>query len=144
MFLTGGPHGDFNILAQSRKEFHKASDRKAARAVAHQQGNLGLLHAENFGDLHLGHAAALKDRINLQGELRFEQPLLGIWEAKICKDVSAAVDYAGNALAFLPGFGCHPSSAFLGALARLRPVARSILLIYVYYYIRVRWRCASR
>jgi hypothetical protein len=55
---------------------HEASDGKIASAVSHQQRDLGLSHAENFGDLSLCHAAVLQDRIDLEGELGFEQFLL--------------------------------------------------------------------
>ena len=54
MLLACWPDGDFNILAQSCEEFHEASDREITRAVSHQQRDLGLLHAEDFGDLHCG------------------------------------------------------------------------------------------
>jgi len=54
VFLACWPDGDFNILAQSREEFHEAANGKATRAVSHQQRDLGLLHAEDFGDLHCG------------------------------------------------------------------------------------------
>ena len=96
MFLTGGPDGDFNILTQSSKELHKASNGKVTRAVPHQQRDLRLLHAENFGDLDLCHAAILEDRVDLQRELRLEQLLLGIGKAKVSKDVPAAFGYAGQ------------------------------------------------
>jgi hypothetical protein len=41
-----------------------------ARAIPHQQSDLRLLHAEDFGDLHLRHDFVLEDRVDLQGELR--------------------------------------------------------------------------
>src|SRR5487761_643647 len=85
MFLASGPDGDFNVLAQSSKELHKTSNGKVTSAVPHQQGNLRLLHAEDFGDLDLCHAAFLEDGVDLQGELRLEQPLLGIGKAKVSK-----------------------------------------------------------
>jgi len=119
MFLARGPDGDFNVLTESREEFHEASDGKVTRAVPHQQGDLRLLHAENFGDLDLCHAAALEDGIDLQGELRLEQFLLGIGKAKVCEDVSAAFGYADNSAACLFGFGFHFNSAFLYSPARL-------------------------
>lgn len=121
MLLSGGPDGDFNVLTQSREKFHEASDGEVTRAVSHQQGDLRLLYAEDFGDLDLCHAAPLEDSIDLEGELRLEQLLLRIGKAEVCKDVSAAVGYTGNAVVcFLGfGFGFHFSSAFLYSPARL-------------------------
>jgi len=54
VLLACWPNGDFNILMQSREEFHEASNREITRAVSHQQRHLRLLHAEDFGDLHCG------------------------------------------------------------------------------------------
>ena len=59
MFLAGGADGDFDVLAQGGEEFHEASDGEVTGAVAHHQGDLRLLHAENLGRLDLGHASAL-------------------------------------------------------------------------------------
>lgn len=70
MFLASGADGDLDVLAQSRKEFHQASNEKTAGTVRHQQGNLGLLHTENLGNLRLCHAAVLENRVDLQPELR--------------------------------------------------------------------------
>src|SRR5579864_1245323 len=113
MLLAAGADGDFNVLAQSREELHEASNREVSRPVAHQQRNLRLLHAEDFGDLHLCNAGVLEDRIDLKGELGLEEFLLGIGKAKVCEDVSTALGYAGGALACFSGFGVHFSSAFL-------------------------------
>lgn len=113
MFLVGRPHGDFHVLTQSREEFHEAPDGKIAGTVPHQQGDLRLPHAENFGDLDLCHAAFFQDRIDLQSELSLEQFLFGIGKAQICKDVSAAFGYVSNALACFFRFGFHLNSASL-------------------------------
>jgi len=110
VFLARGPDGDFDVLEQGGEKLHEAANGKVARAVAHQQGDLRLLHAENFGDLHLGHAAVLEDRVDLQGELRFEQLLLGIGKSQVGKDVSAAFGYPGSALAGSSCLGFHFSS----------------------------------
>jgi len=107
MVLAAGADGDLNVLAERREELHEASNREVSRAVAHQQRNLRLLHAEDFGDLHLGHAGVLEDGIDLQGELRLEQFLLRIGKAKVCEDVSAALGYAGDGLACFSCFGLH-------------------------------------
>jgi hypothetical protein len=119
MFLAGRPDGDFNVLAQSREKFHEASDGKVTRAVPHKQGDLRLLHAQNFGDLDLCHATALEDRINLQGELCLEKFLLGIGKAKVRENVSAAFRHASDALVCFLCFGFHFSSAFLYSPAPL-------------------------
>jgi len=107
MFFTCGPNGDFDILPQRREKFHKASTGKVTRAVSDQQGDLRLPYAENFGELHLGHAAALEDCMDLQGELRLGQLLLGMGKAQVGEDVSAAFDYAGNAIPLFLGFALH-------------------------------------
>ena len=119
MLLAGRPDGDLHVLTQNGEEFHEASDGKVARAVAHQQGDLRLLHPENFGDLNLSHATTLEDRVDLQSELRLEQFLFGIGKAKVCGDVSTAFGYADNSAACFFGFGFHFNSAFLDSSARL-------------------------
>ena len=98
MFLVGRPHGDFYVLTQSREKFHEAFNGKVARAISHQQRDLRLPHAENFGDLNLGLAAVFQDRVDLQGKLGLEQLLFGISKAQVCKDVSAAFSYVRDAL----------------------------------------------
>jgi hypothetical protein len=118
MFLAGGADGDFNVLTQSSKELHKASDGEVTRTVSHQQGDLRLLDAEDLGDLDLCHATVLEDGVDLQGELRLEQLLLRIGKAKICKDVAAALGYARSAIACFVGFRFHFSSAFLRGRAQ--------------------------
>lgn len=120
VFLACWTDGDFNILAQSRKELHEASNREITRAVSHQQRHLGLLDAEDFGDPDLCHAAVLEDGIDLQGQLGLEQLLLGIGKAKVSKDVPAAFGYAGNSATSFFGFASHFSSAFLDN--RVRPL----------------------
>src|SRR6266849_4169156 len=107
MLLEGGPDRDFNVLTQSCEKFHEAPDGEGPSAVSHQQGDLRLLYSENFGDLDLGHAVVLEDRVDLQGELRLEQFLRRIGKAKVCKDVSAALGYAGNAAACFFCSGLH-------------------------------------
>jgi len=119
MFLVGRPHGDFHVLTQSREKFHEASNGKVARAISHQQRDLRLPRAENFGDLNLCHAAVLQDRVDLQGKLGLEQLLFGIREAQVCKDVSAAFGYVSHALVCFSRFGFHLSSAFLCGPVRL-------------------------
>jgi hypothetical protein len=113
MFLAAWPNGDLHVLAQCRQKLHKASDGKVTGAVPHQQRDLRLLHAENFGDLDLCHAAVLKDCIDLQRELRFEQFLFGIGKAKVCEHVSAALGYMSHAFGCFFRFGFHLSFAFL-------------------------------
>src|SRR5215470_2510302 len=98
MFLATGPNGDFYVRTQGRQKFHEASDGKIASAVSHQQRDLRLRYAENFGDLDLCHATIFEDCIDLQSELRFEQFLFGIGKAKVYEDVSAAFGYVSHAL----------------------------------------------
>ena len=113
MLLACGPDGDFHILTQGRQKFHEASDGKVTGPVPHQQRDLRLLDAKNFGDLDLCHAAILEDCIDLESELRLQQFLFGIGKAKVCKNVSAAFGYMSYALACFFRFGFHLSSAFL-------------------------------
>src|SRR5262245_17222545 len=103
MFPTGGSDSDFHVSAQCREKFHEASNGKVTSPIPHQQRDLRLLHPENFSDLNLCHATTRQDRIDLQGELGLEQLLFGVWNTKICKDVSAALGHMSYALAcFLP------------------------------------------
>ncbi len=101
MFLARWPDRDFNVLAKSGEEFHQASNGEISSAVAHEQGYLRLPHSENFGDIDLCQLAVLEDRVDLQGELRFEQLLLRVAKAKVRKDVSTAHGNAGNAIVSL-------------------------------------------
>ena len=107
MFLARWPDSDFNVLAQGGKERHKTSDGEVTRTVPHEQGDLRLLHAEEFGDLGLFQTAALDDCMDLQGELRLEQFLLGVGKAKVGKDVPAAFGDAGKSMACSFGSRFH-------------------------------------
>jgi hypothetical protein len=55
------------------------------------------LHAKDFRDLDLFHAAVFEERVDTQRELRFEQLLFGIGNSKVCKNVSAALSYVCSA-----------------------------------------------
>ena len=61
MCFAGGADGDFEVLAEGGEKFQEAAYAEVARAVAHEQGHLRLLHAENLGELDLGQAAGLED-----------------------------------------------------------------------------------
>jgi hypothetical protein len=126
MLLAGGPDGDFNVLSQSREEFHEASDRKVTRTIPHQQRDLRLLHAKNFGDFDLCHTMAIENPIDLQGELSLEHLLFGIGKTNVREDISAAFGYAGNILVCFFRFGFHFSSASLHSPARLLPAASDV------------------
>ena len=78
MLFAGGSDRDFDVLAEGGEKFHQATDAEVAGTVAHEQGDLGLLDAEDFGQFDLGQAAGFEDGIDLQGELGLEQFLLGI------------------------------------------------------------------
>jgi hypothetical protein len=119
VLFPGGADGDFDVLAEGGEEFHEAADAEVAGAVAHKQGDLGLLNAENFGEFDLGQAAVLEDGIDLQGELGFEQLLLGIGETEVGEDVAAAFCYARGALFCFLCFSFHFSFAFLDGPALL-------------------------
>jgi hypothetical protein len=135
VFLARWPKSDFNVLTQSREKFHKASNGKIARAVSHQQGHLRLLHAENFGDLDLCHAAVLEDRADLQRELSLKQFLHRVGKPKVCEDVSAVFGYAGNARASFSGLRFHFSSAFLQQVSTWRHFYTSIRIsVYLFEF----------
>jgi hypothetical protein len=57
-------------VRRNRTGLYNIKTQEITRAIPHQQGDLGLPHAEDFGDLDLCHAFVLEDDINLQGELR--------------------------------------------------------------------------
>jgi hypothetical protein len=107
MFLAARPDSYFDVLTQGREKFHEAPDGKIAGTIPHQQGNLGLPHAENFGDLDLGHSATLEDRMDLQRELRLNQFLLRIGKPKVRENVSAASGDPCNAPLCVFCFGFH-------------------------------------
>jgi len=121
MLLPGGANRDLNVLAKGCQEFHEATHGEATSTISHQQGNLRLLHAENFGDLGLRHAAALEDRMDLQSELRFKQFLFRVGKAQVRKDVLTALRNAASAAARSLGFCFHARFAFLCGLVRLLP-----------------------
>lgn len=107
MLLAGWSNGDFNVLAQSGKKFHQASNGKITRTVSHQQRNLRLLHTENLGDLYLRHAAVFKDPVDLQRQPRLQQILFGIGQTQVGEDVSASFGYASAAAVLLSWLGSH-------------------------------------
>ena len=119
MFFVRRPHGDFHVLTQSSEKFHEASNGKVARAISHQQGHLGWPHTETLGDLKVGLAAVLQDRLDLPGKLGLEQFLFRIGKAQVRKDISAAFGYVSNAFDCFFRFGFHLSSAFLCGPVRL-------------------------
>jgi hypothetical protein len=55
------------------------------RPVSCERRDLGLMHAENFGNLNLCQAATLQDCVDLQGWLRLDQLLLGVGKVEVCK-----------------------------------------------------------
>jgi len=112
VWFAGGADGDLDVLAEGGEELHEAADAEVSGTIAHEEGDLGLLDAEDFGDFDLGQAAVLEDGIDLQGELGFEELLFGIGEAEIGEDVAAALGDASDALLGLFYFGFHFSFAF--------------------------------
>jgi len=89
--LAGRLDGDFNVLAKGRKEIQEALDRKAARTVAHESGNVRLFDAEDVPGPGLCKAALLYEAVDLQREMRAELLTIRIGKAKVGKDVAAAV-----------------------------------------------------
>jgi len=54
VFLAGEADGEFDVLAEGGEKFHQAANTEIAGAFAHEQGDLALLDAEDFGDFDLG------------------------------------------------------------------------------------------
>jgi hypothetical protein len=54
VLLVRGADGDFDVLAEGGEKFHEAANTEVAGAFAHEQGDLALLDAEDFGDFDLG------------------------------------------------------------------------------------------
>ena len=67
------------------------------------QGHLRLLHAEDFGDIDLCHAAVLKDGIDLQGSCALSSSCF-CWGGQVNLDVAAAFGHARNLAVCLLGF----------------------------------------
>ena len=68
-----------------------------------------LLDAENLAGFSLLEAAFFDEAIDLQRKLGFQELLLGMWEAKIGKNIAAAFLHTDRC----PCFGSHVSSPFL-------------------------------
>jgi hypothetical protein len=81
---------DFHILVERHKEPQQTLNRKLPKLAAQHLGNVGLLDAEEIGGFGLLKAAPFHDRVDFVDQLRFDQMLLGIWDAKILKHVSAS------------------------------------------------------
>jgi hypothetical protein len=97
---------DLHVLSERGQEFHQPSDREIAGAVAHQQGDVRLLDAEDGAGLRLRQPARFDDFIDLQRQPCLEQFLLRIRQAEIGKDIAAAFPCACSCLLD------HVSSAF--------------------------------
>ena len=59
VFSSRWPDSDFYVLPKRSQEFHQTSDRKTARPVTHEQGNVRLLDPQHSGRFGLRHAALL-------------------------------------------------------------------------------------
>jgi hypothetical protein len=53
MLLARRSHNNLHILTQRSEKLHEPLNRKAARAVSHQQRDMRLLDAENLPSLDL-------------------------------------------------------------------------------------------
>ena len=119
VFLASGLHGDAHVLAEGGEKVHKTFDGKGAGAVAHQDGNMRLLDAEDLASFCLLEATFFDEAINLQRELGLQEFLLGMGETEVGKNISTAF--------FDPDrFSCsgsHVSSAFLCGGVRPQPGA---------------------
>lgn len=54
MLFAGEADGDFDVLVEGGEKFHEAANAEVAGAIAHEQGDQGLLEAENFGEFDVG------------------------------------------------------------------------------------------
>ena len=97
-----GGDGDFDIVAQRRKEVHQALDGKCSGLAAHEAGDVRLLDAENFPGLRLRELAFLRGAIDLQHEPGLEQFLLWIGQAEIREHVAAAFGDSSRSRLDLP------------------------------------------
>src|ERR1019366_2377660 len=90
LLLACRPDGDLNVLPQGSEEVHEALDGKAAGAVAHQCGDVGLLDAENLSGCSLGKAALLDEAVNFESQPCFQEFLLRMGDAEVGEDIPAA------------------------------------------------------
>ena len=94
MLAAGWPDRHFDVLPEADQKLEQPSNRKASRAIAHQEGDVGLLDAERRRRLALRHAPLPDDAVNPEREAGLNQLLLGVGQAEIGKDIGAAF---GNA-----------------------------------------------
>ncbi len=90
VLLTRGPYGNLHVLPEGGEKIHQPFDGESARAVAHQGGDVRLLDAQDPSGFGLPEAAAFDKTVNLQGELGFQQLLLGMGKTEVSKNISAA------------------------------------------------------
>ena len=117
MFFASGFHGDLDVLAEGGEKIHETLDGKGTGAVAHQDGNMRLLDAEDLASFGLLEAAFLDEAINLERKLGLQEFLFGMGETEVGKNISTT---------FLDPdrFSCsgsHVSSAFLCVGVRPQP-----------------------
>ena len=87
--LTRGLYGDLHVLAEGGEKIHETLNGKRAGTIAHQGGNVRLLDAENLAGFSLLEAAFFDEAVDLQSKLGFQELLLGMWEAKVGKNIAA-------------------------------------------------------
>jgi len=68
VLFAGGADDDLDVLAKGGEKFHEAGDEEVAGAVAHEQGDLSLRHAENFDELDLALEMARKNKHSTANE----------------------------------------------------------------------------
>jgi len=89
--LTRGLHGDLDVLAEGGEKVHETLNGKGTGAIAHQGGNVRLIDAENLAGFSLLEAAFFDEAVDLQSKLGFQELLLGMREAKVGKNIAAAL-----------------------------------------------------
>jgi hypothetical protein len=90
LLRRGRLDADLHVLAQDCQEFHQTANRDRYGAATHQRRNLRLRCAQQFAGFALRQPALLDQFVNLHGQLRLQHLLLGIRQAEIGEDISAA------------------------------------------------------
>src|SRR3981189_3992576 len=87
VFLASGFHGDLDVLAEGGEKVHETFDGKGTGAVAHQDGNMRLLDAEDLASFCLLEATLSNEAINLERKLGLQEFLLGMGEPEVAKNI---------------------------------------------------------
>lgn len=81
---------NLDVLIECHQKSQQAFDRELAELAAQHLRYIGLADSEQVSGFHLLKAALLKDRVNLEYKLRFDQVLFGVGYAEVLKHVAAS------------------------------------------------------